>query len=126
MSYHWQVWSDKGSDPWVVEVLRWKCRIPFRAVPALSKDPIPYPSYSPLSIRGKALDDWLIQVSSHSLVLQALDAVLGLCQSLGIVVNWEKSHLEPSQRMVYLGVFLDSVSFRASPAQKSQEAFLNW
>ena len=33
------------------------------------------------------LDDWLIQASSGSLVLQALETVLRLCQSLGIVVN---------------------------------------
>ena len=62
-------------------------------------------------------DSWLIQASSREQVLLALDAVLQLCLSLGIVVNWEKSHLVPT-RMVYLGVLLDSVSFRASPALK--------
>ena len=56
MSLHWQVWSDKGVDPWVVEVLRWGYRIPFRRVPALSKEPIPYPAYCPDSIMGKALE----------------------------------------------------------------------
>ena len=70
------------------------------------------------------LDDWLIQASSRSQVLQALDVVLSLCHSLGIVVNWEKS-LEPSQRTIYLGVLLDSVSFRASPAQKRVEKLLS-
>ena len=64
------------------------------------------------------LDDWLIQAASRSQVMSALDAVLHLCQSLGIVVNWEKSHLVPAQQMIYLGVLLDSQSFRASPAQK--------
>ena len=43
-------------DPWVVEVLRWGYRIPFRWAPTLSEEPIPYPSYSPSSIRGKALE----------------------------------------------------------------------
>ena len=71
------------------------------------------------------LDDWLIQASSRSQVRQAVDTVLRLCQSLGIVVNWEKSHLEPLQKMVYLSVLLDLVSFRASPAQKSREALLS-
>ena len=48
-----------------------------------------------------------------------------LCHALGIVVNWEKSQLVPTQRMVYLGVLLDSISFRASPAQKRVEKLLS-
>ena len=71
------------------------------------------------------LDDWLIQASSREQVLFALDTVLHLCHSLGIIVNWEKSQLVPSQHMVYLGVLLDSVSFRASPAQKRVEKLLS-
>ena len=39
-----------------MEVLRWGYRIPFLVVPTLSKEPIPYPSYSTPSIRSKALD----------------------------------------------------------------------
>ena len=72
------------------------------------------------------LDDWLIQASSREQVLLALESVLQLCNQLGIVVNWEKSHLVPSQQVEYLGVLFDSVTFRASPAQKSVEASLNW
>ena len=64
------------------------------------------------------LANWLIQASSREQVLLALESVLQLCQALGIVVNWEKSHLIPSQRVEYLGVLFDSVTFRASPAQK--------
>ena len=44
---------------------------------------------------------------------------------LGIVVNWEKSQLVPTQLMVYLGVLLDSVSFRPSPAEKRVEKLLS-
>ena len=261
------MWSNKGADPWVVEVLRWGYRIPFRWTPTLSKEPIPFLAYSPDSIRGKALegevqsllengaveraplpfpgfysrlfvvmkasgswrpvidlsllnlkvqktsfkmetlqsvllsvrtgdwmvsldlkdaylqvpmhpesrkflrfvaggkvyqfkdlcfglstapevftrvmapvsaflhqsgirlrrylDDWLIQASSREQVLLALESVLQLCQSLGIVVNWEKSPLVPSQRVEYLGVLLDSVSFRASPVLKRVEKLLS-
>ena len=43
------------------------------------------------------LDDWLIQDVSQAQVFQALNTVLHLCHQLGIVVNWEKSHLEPVQ-----------------------------
>ena len=39
-----------------MEVLSWGYRIPFRVAPTLSEEPIPYPSYGPSSIRGKALD----------------------------------------------------------------------
>ena len=71
------------------------------------------------------LNDWLIQASSREQVLLALDAVLQLCSSLGIVVNWERSHLVLTQRMVHLGVLLDSVSFRASPVLKRVEKLLS-
>ena len=71
------------------------------------------------------LDDWLIQASSREQVLLALETVLQLCKSLGIVVNWMKSQLIPTQRMVYLGVLLDSISFRASPALKRVEKLLS-
>ena len=71
------------------------------------------------------LDDWLIQASSREQVLLALETVLQLCKLLGIVVNWEKFQLIPTQRMVYLGVLLDSISFRASPALKRVEKLLS-
>ena len=71
------------------------------------------------------LDDWLIQAASRSQVLLALDAVLQLCLYPGIVVYWEKSYLVPAQQMIYLGVLLDSVSFRASPVQKRVEKLLS-
>ena len=71
------------------------------------------------------LGDWLIQASSRAEVLQALNTVLHLCHQLGIVFNWEKSHLEPVQRGIYLGALLDSVSFRASPTQKRIEKLLS-
>ena len=71
------------------------------------------------------LDDWLIQASSREQVLLALRTVLRLCNSLGIVVNWEKSQLVPTQRIGYLGVLLDLVNFRASPAQKRVDKLLS-
>ena len=71
------------------------------------------------------LDNWLIQASSREQVLLSLRTVLQLCNSLGIVVNWEKSQLVPTQRICYLGVLLDSVSFRASSAQKRVDKLLS-
>ena len=72
------------------------------------------------------LDDWLIQASSREQVLVALDAVLQLCSSLGIVVNWEKSYLVPTQWMVYLVVLLHSLLQGFSCPEMSREASLNW
>ena len=48
--------------PWVVEVLRWGCKIPFHAAFELPKEPIPYPSYNPSFIRGKALTSEVLSV----------------------------------------------------------------
>ena len=71
------------------------------------------------------LDDWLLQASSREQVLLALRTVLRLCRSLGIVVNWEKSQVIPTQQMVYLGVILNSTTFRASPALRRVEKLLS-
>ena len=62
------------------------------------------------------LDDWLVQSSSRESLLHDLSVVLDLCHELGIVVNPAKSHLVPSQIVQYLGVVIDSQSFRASPS----------
>ena len=62
------------------------------------------------------LDNWLVQSSSRESLLRDLSVVLDLCHELGIVVNPAKSHLVPSQIVQYLGVVVDSQSFRASPS----------
>ena len=64
------------------------------------------------------LDDWLVQSSSRDSLLHDLQVVLDLCRELGIVVNPSKSHLVPSQVVQYLGVVIDSRSFRASPSSE--------
>ena len=50
------------------------------------------------------LDDWVILVSSLSEALWARITVLNLCHQLGIIINLEKSHLLPSQSVMYLGM----------------------
>ena len=62
------------------------------------------------------LDDWLVQSSSRESLLTDLQTVLGLCHELGIVINPLKSNLVPSQVVQYLGVVINSTSFRASPS----------
>ena len=60
------------------------------------------------------LNDWLAQSSSRESLLQV---VLDLCRELGIIViNLEKSNLEPSQVVQYLGVVIDAQTFAASPS----------
>ena len=64
------------------------------------------------------LDDWLVQPSSRASLLHDLQVVLDLSQELGIVVNPSKSYLVPYQVVQYLGVMIDSRSFRASPSSE--------
>ena len=59
------------------------------------------------------LDDWLVQSSSRESLLQDLQVVLALCRELGIVINPEKSNLEPSQVVQYLGMVIDAQTFVA-------------
>ena len=67
------------------------------------------------------LDDWLVQAPSREACLRARDMVLDLCMDFGIRVNYEKSHLVPSQMATYLGVDLDSIRLRASPTLKRRD-----
>ena len=62
------------------------------------------------------LDDWLVQSSSRESLLRDLQVVLGLCRELDIVINPEKSNLEPSPVVQYLGVVISAQSFVASPS----------
>ena len=64
------------------------------------------------------LDDWLVQSASWESLLLDLQTVLQLCHELGMVVNSQYSNLVPSQAVQYLGVVLDSTSFRASPSEE--------
>ena len=66
----------------------------------------------------RCLDDWLVQSSSRESLFRDLQTVLQLCHELGIVVNPQKSNLVPSQVVQYLGVIIDTTSFRASPSQE--------
>ena len=71
------------------------------------------------------LDDWLILTSSQEEACWARDKVLSLCQELGIVVNLEKSTLTPSQTIVFLGIRIDSQTFRASATLSRIEKFFS-
>ena len=53
------------------------------------------------------LDDWLIVANSASMLRRHLKVTLDLVAKLGFLVNYEKSHLEPTQSPEFLGAKLD-------------------
>ncbi|KAJ1209615.1 hypothetical protein NDU88_004989 [Pleurodeles waltl] len=61
------------------------------------------------------LDDWLIKAKSPELVLHHLQVTTQLLFDLGFLVNLPKSHLEPSQRLMFIGAVLDTTLYRAYP-----------
>ena len=64
------------------------------------------------------LDDWLIVASSQSLLLSHLQESLLCAQSVGFLINWEKSSLVPSQVPTFLGAVLDFPRLVARPADR--------
>jgi hypothetical protein len=68
------------------------------------------------------LDDFLIMNDSEEGARADLETVLRLLQSLGFLINWEKSVTTPSRVMEYLGMVIDSVRLSfALPPIKVQE-----
>ena len=64
-------WEDRGAQPWVVDVLREGYVIPFAVVPPLSDTPIILDSYSPHSIKGRALEEEIQALRSKGLMESA-------------------------------------------------------
>ena len=65
------------------------------------------------------LDDLIILSDSKEGALRDLDITVGLLTSLGFLVNWDKSVLDPSRSIEFLGLLLDSVSLSlALPPEK--------
>ncbi|KAJ1180645.1 hypothetical protein NDU88_005865 [Pleurodeles waltl] len=61
------------------------------------------------------LDDWLIRAKSSKLVSYHLQSTTQLLFDLGFSVNVPKSHLEPSQRLLFIGAVLDTTLNQAFP-----------
>lgn len=59
------------------------------------------------------LEDWLFVADSKATLSQQVDLSLRLLHSLGIQVNLKKSHLVPTQDIVFIGASLDSTIARA-------------
>ena len=62
------------------------------------------------------LDDWLIVASNPQLLISHRDFALDLVQTLGFIINWEKSSLVPTQRPTFLGAEIDLPGQLARPS----------
>ncbi|KAG6935944.1 ORF V, partial [Chelydra serpentina] len=58
------------------------------------------------------LDDWLIRGNSSSQVQSHILTALSMLNQLGLLLNVEKSTLEPTQRLDFIGAVLDSTLAR--------------
>ena len=58
------------------------------------------------------LDDWLVRARSHHICLQYTQLPVKMCQSLGWLVNIEKSELEQKQVFDFVGYQFDLKSGR--------------
>ena len=70
------------------------------------------------------LDDWLVLSSSEREAKQAVQSLLSLCRTLGIVINEKKSDLVPSQTAKYLGMTIDTEAGKVFPSLARVEKFL--
>ena len=70
------------------------------------------------------LDDWLVLSFSERKAKQAIQSLLSLCHTLGIVINEKKSDLVPSQTTKYLGMTNDTEAGKVFPSLAQLEKFL--
>ena len=70
------------------------------------------------------LDDWLVLASTEARARQHVRDLLSLCNSLGVLLNREKSDLNPAQSVEYLGMTIDTVAARVYPTVPRLDKFL--
>ena len=58
------------------------------------------------------LDDFLIMAHTRKQCLEQAQLIVGLLEKLGYLINREKSVLEPTQRLEYLGFLIDTVEMK--------------
>ena len=67
------------------------------------------------------LDDWLVRAHSKEQCLQDLQNLIGMTQTLGWLVNFEKSELHPTQKLDFLGYNFDLEQGLVFPTAKNLE-----
>ena len=105
-------------------------------VPSTVSDCRPLPRSSPGSSQScqrghthgirllRYLDDCLVLSSSEREAKQAVQSLLSLCHTLGIVINEKKLDLVPSQTAKYLGMTIDTEAGKVFPSLAQAEKFL--
>ena len=63
------------------------------------------------------LDDWLLLASTQQEALEATRVLVQLCHQLGIRINLQKSSLVPAQKMIFLGVEIQTRLLKAFPSK---------
>ena len=64
------------------------------------------------------IDNIIILNQNQQDLIKDRDTVIFILQCLGFVINWEKSHLEPTQKLEYLGMLIASVTMTPVPSRE--------
>ena len=64
------------------------------------------------------LDDWLLRAKTRHQCLFQTKELIHVVQDLGFVINFEKSELEPTQKIDFLGYQFDLVQGKVFPTEK--------
>uniref|UniRef100_A0A914YLH6 Reverse transcriptase domain-containing protein n=1 Tax=Panagrolaimus superbus TaxID=310955 RepID=A0A914YLH6_9BILA len=67
------------------------------------------------------LDDWLIMGPTKEECKRSVSIVVEVIESLGLIVNEEKSHFEPVQTLEFLGLLVDTGTLEFKVPEKKQE-----
>ena len=67
------------------------------------------------------VDDWLLLARDRDALGHATLCFANLCTDLGIIVNFEKSELVPTQRLIYLGVDWNFATCQVRPPRERVE-----
>ena len=60
------------------------------------------------------IDDTLIKNASREQLLDDIKTTINVFENCGFTINWKKSVLTPTQRLVFLGFVIDTVAFTIS------------
>ena len=64
------------------------------------------------------LDDWLLRANTRHQCLVQTKELIQVVQDLGFVINLEKSELEPTQKIDFLGYHFDLIQGKVFPTEK--------
>ena len=72
------------------------------------------------------LDDSVLVAQSRESCLQNVRDTVQLLRSLGFIIHPEKSVLEPSHTIQYLGVVINCVTMKVKLTSESRQTFARW